>query len=67
MMKNKETIEEAAMRLYPDAEQWTDRHIFITAANWQANQQLENQFSKYGIGIFLVILFVIPLIFFYIK
>ena len=41
-----ETIEEAAFRLYPDEEQWTDRHIFKTAANWQASQQTKGDYDK---------------------
>jgi len=31
----KETLEEAAERIYPEDEQWTDRHIFNLGAKWQ--------------------------------
>lgn len=34
-----ETLEEASFRLYPEAEQWTDRHIFTLGAKWQIGKQ----------------------------
>tara|TARA_R110000796_G_scaffold25883_3_gene72472 strand:- start:382 stop:594 length:213 start_codon:yes stop_codon:yes gene_type:complete len=67
-MKNKETIEEAAFRLYPDEEQWTDRHIFKTAANWQASQQTKGAYDKVlTIGICLVIICLVSGILLFIK
>ena len=37
-----ETLEEAAERIYPEDEQWTDRHIFNLGAKWQQ----ENSYSE---------------------
>jgi hypothetical protein len=31
----KETLEEAVKRIYPEDEQWTDRHIFNLGVKWQ--------------------------------
>ena len=40
--KMKETLEEAAERIYPEDEQWTDRHIFNLGAKWQQ----QNSYSE---------------------
>jgi hypothetical protein len=41
----KTELEEAAERLYPEDEQWTDRHIFNLGAKWQQEQD-KNKYSK---------------------
>ena len=38
-MKNKETLEEAAERLYPGVDRQVDRMLFINGAKWQMNKQ----------------------------
>jgi hypothetical protein len=41
-MENKETLEEAAERLYPGVDRQVDRMLFINGAKWQA----ERMYSK---------------------
>jgi hypothetical protein len=38
-----ETPEEAAERLYPENEQWTDRHIFTLGVKWQAERSYSEE------------------------
>jgi hypothetical protein len=40
-----ETLEEASKRIYPEDEQWTDRHIFSLGAKWQQEQD-KNKYSE---------------------
>jgi hypothetical protein len=37
-MKNKETLEEVAERLYPGIDRQVDRMLFIKGAKWQKEQ-----------------------------
>ena len=49
-MKNKETLEEASFRFYPEDEQWTDRHIFTLGAKWQAERMYsEEDMKQFGL------------------
>jgi hypothetical protein len=39
----KETLEEAVKRIYPEDEQWTDKHIFNLGAKWQAERSYSEE------------------------
>ena len=42
-MKNKETLEEAAERLYPGVDRQVDRMLFINGAKWQAEKMYSEE------------------------
>ena len=42
-MKNKETLEEAAERLYPGVDRQVDRMLFINGAKWQAERMYSEE------------------------
>ena len=44
-MKNKETLEEAAERLYPGVDRQVDRMLFINGDKWQQKQD-KNLYSE---------------------
>jgi hypothetical protein len=51
-MKNKETLEEAAERLYPEEWDWREREVFINGAKWQAERMYsEEDMTEYAIYI----------------
>jgi hypothetical protein len=44
--QKQETLEEAAERIYPEDEQWTDRHIFNLGAKWQQERMYSEEDFK---------------------
>jgi len=51
-MKNKETLEEAAERLYPEEWDWREREVFINGAKWQQEKSYsEEDMTEYAIYI----------------
>lgn len=49
---NQETIEEAALRLYPEEWNWREREIFIEGAKYQAERSYsEEDMTEYAIYI----------------
>jgi len=47
-MKNKETLEEVAERLYPGVDRQVDRMLFINGAKWQD----KNKYSEEDLDMF---------------
>ena len=42
-MKNKETLEEAAERLYPEEWDWREREVFINGAKWMKERMYSEE------------------------